>query len=158
MNKTSNCQAMTKNGSKCKNKTRELFCGIHKNQLTNSMISANSILNGSYQMYSSNIVECAICYENCDISLKCNHYVHLECIKNGMKPECPLCRTDISELFNESELNLMEQRLDDVTDSVNESLFYNDLDEPITDIHLSFEYFLCDNCFNDASPSIIRLF
>lgn len=145
-----NCQAKTKNGLNCKNKTKNQFCRVHLK--TNEHTNSN-------EHKDSNSYECAICYETInDKPLKCNHYIHLDCIKQGMKPECPLCRTNLSELFTDDELKNMDKRLDDVTDTVNENFLRDELLDPTIRLYLIFDIFTCDKCIDEHIPSMIRLF
>jgi hypothetical protein len=43
------------------------------------------------QVYSD--IECSICLERgTNIKTKCNHYYHRDCLKQIIKPSCPMCR------------------------------------------------------------------
>lgn len=39
--------------------------------------------------------ECVVCYENISEPLACKHFVHLACVIQSFRPECPVCRTPI---------------------------------------------------------------
>lgn len=40
---------------------------------------------------------CSICWDKCENSekLHCGHFVHIECLKKTINPECPICRTPL---------------------------------------------------------------
>jgi len=40
-------------------------------------------------------VECVVCYETTEEKLVCGHMIHMACIKQQFKAECPLCRTKL---------------------------------------------------------------
>lgn len=56
--------------------------------------------------------ECPICLECEDnewFTLSCNHRAHTECLKGMVKLECPLCRSNITNLPNQIEQTIKKQ-------------------------------------------------
>lgn len=45
--------------------------------------------------------ECSVCYDKCNTTLKCGHFLCSECIKNWLQPNdtCPICRNDKNYKF-----------------------------------------------------------
>jgi hypothetical protein len=43
-------------------------------------------------------MECSICFEVSDFKLICGHFIHLDCIENVHKLECPMCRAELTNL------------------------------------------------------------
>lgn len=46
--------------------------------------------------------ECAICFEPVKAKdvLKCGHMIHMSCVNQCMKPECPVCRAPVKVCAN----------------------------------------------------------
>ena len=44
---------------------------------------------------------CSICFDDNNlIKTKCNHYFHLNCIKQIIYPKCPCCKSDLTIFLN----------------------------------------------------------
>ena len=83
--------------------------------------------------------DCIICYEKLEnvSPLLCGHIIHLHCVKQHFKPECPLCRTPLNIEVNGSlpESNIVfgtnteEEDSDEDSDEDTDHLDYKEQDE-----------------------------
>lgn len=75
------CKGTTISGNKCKRRATEGdYCFQHKS------------------FHQEKPSECIICCEslaNQKRALKCGHWIHLQCIVNSAKAECPICRVQL---------------------------------------------------------------
>ena len=87
---------------------------------------------------------CSICLDELNSSIvktSCNHSFHLDCLKQLCKPECPLCKSDISETFADNNIdnklnmeylskqlkNITKEQIEDSTKNIKSLL--GDVDE-----------------------------
>lgn len=137
------CKGITKLGARCKKTvTDKEYCYLHQN-----------------------VKECCICYEKLHESLRCGHDAHLDCIKQSLKPECPICRTDMSDLFTQTDLNKMNEKTRQVVEEwemdVFDDLIEDTFEEMVMDfiegnIDIMTLVPVCDDCFNQTASYFIR--
>jgi len=86
---TMQCQGTKKSGERCKLKVvAGSLCRFHEKQQ-----------------------QCPICQENGYLfQMSCSHSAHLECIRQMVKSECPLCRKEITNLPDNIELEIAANR------------------------------------------------
>ena len=124
--------------------------GVYKNilkkceEIATNNINNNCYCDDHYKSYKYEIPEeCSICNEEmfCDqeVPLICGHWFHLNCLKQCIKMECPLCR----RIYNNNEMKIIFEfevllfteikHLDNLTSIVNEfeflipqKIIYND--------------------------------
>ena len=122
------CKGLKRNGQQCTRRTRNAngYCFQHGDP-------------------------CPACYEGTTLRdiLPCRHRVHLDCIRQSMKPECPLCRAPL-ELPPEILANIrqnasdMEERI--FEDYMNED-FASFLNHNLI-IDLQSRTFACEACIS----------
>jgi len=80
------CKGYTKSGKKCSRKIKsdKTYCHQHLN----------------YKNYEKN--ECPVCFEEIvsNVPLSCGHWIHKNCVIRSGKPQCPICRSQITNLTN----------------------------------------------------------
>lgn len=82
------CIGINRKGERCllNTKNENSYCLFHKNCLPNKELEKPE--------------ECPICLESMkdeSSALKCGHWIHIHCIEQSLKVECPVCRFNLSE-------------------------------------------------------------
>ncbi len=83
------CQGITLSGGQCHRKIKnQQYCYQHRQNPCD--VKKHRETKPS---------ECIICYEslaNQRYALECGHWIHIKCIINSAKAECPICRTKLT--------------------------------------------------------------
>lgn len=136
------CKGITKLGVRCKRSVIGVeYCHLHKTPK-----------------------ECCICYEKLHESLRCGHDAHLECIKQSLKPECPICRADMSDLFTQSDISQMNEHTRQVVEEWETQIFDNVVEETFSEymefiennLDIMTQIPVCDECFDKPTVFVIR--
>src|SRR3989344_8183068 len=102
------CKGITKNGMSCARKTKNKsgFCHFHVAQII------------PLKFIDEQPDDCIVCLEKLtmDAPLECGHWIHLDCIKKSIRPECPICRFNMSHHFSSEELQNIKYNAEDVID------------------------------------------
>jgi hypothetical protein len=152
------CKGITKKGVKCKKTTlnNKGYCFVHLNQYTGGLLKKKFV--------DEKPQECIICCEELCMSapLECGHWIHLDCVKKSLKPECPICCCDLSQYLTNNELETIKKKSDEVVDDWNEEMLDQyDSDEevefiiqiPLVDITV--ENKICEDCFEKNLLNVI---
>ena len=82
------CQGITLSGKQCQRKIKnQKYCYQHR------------VCPNLFKYRQEKPSECIICCEslaNQRHALKCGHWIHINCIINSAKAECPICRTKLT--------------------------------------------------------------
>lgn len=86
-------------GRRCKKRKKiECYCSVHY-KMSPKLAASNTHAN---EIPSLSLGEtCVVCTESISSPLKCNHFVHKECVIKSGKETCPLCRCNVELSDNE---------------------------------------------------------
>lgn len=137
------CKGITKKGEKCKRKTysNHGFCHMHFSQYVRFIDAKPD--------------ECIVCCEEINMNepLECGHWVHLECVKKSIKPQCPICCYDLSKYLTQEELQNIRNNAEDVVNDWEDDDLerWEDEVEFIINIPINvpFDQKVCDQCLID---------
>lgn len=86
------CKGHTLKGKKCKKKTKDEYCHLHK------VAKAIGVVVDTVEVKEHSVIECPICFEEIlqkDVKntiLKCGHIHCMDCISSLRTLSCPMCR------------------------------------------------------------------
>ncbi len=138
------CKGLAKTGLSCKKRTTHEsgYCNIHQ------IVS---------------IENCPVCYEEISQkeALQCSHLVHIDCIKQSMKPECPICRAvltlppDVMDVINQNaekiKMEWEEEDRNDLVEELRNEFMGQILINYIFDVYRS--GCTCESCSGEINPT-----
>lgn len=113
---------------------------------------------------------CTICINEDDdmnfVQTPCKHFFHHHCIINIVRPNCPVCKTDIQTFLEEQGIDheTIDQRIEQDNIRINESIADmnnsdddddNDIDDEIDEIDLSIENYFATKAWKYIYTDII---
>lgn len=146
------CKGTKKNGEQCTRIIKEKdFCFQHKT---------------SFQGEKPD--ECPVCCDDIDENdiLECGHWVHMDCIKRSLKPECPMCRQplklskDIMESIQKNSQSMNDEWEREAEEEI-QQMFGSEL---LSHLLSNFAFDImraactCDECSNRIADDILVVF
>jgi hypothetical protein len=140
------CNGIKKDGGRCARRTRGGHCFLHASQ-------SQCETNVRREYREEKPEQCPICTENFPANegpLKCGHWTCMSCVEQFMKPECPMCRTELDNL-GKSTLDKIAQNNSQQAREWEEEGFQalrEEFEESAFVFTLIFDRYICTECLH----------
>ena len=105
-------------------------------------------------------MDCPICFENItpgSEKIECGHQVHMACLQQQFKPECPLCRKTLQiKVFGkppECNIEYVEQEIQEEEDIEPEEIYFSDYLGDDRNSEGEVDYKECREDYDEENPN-----